>query len=126
MSEHNNLYQQWADAFAAVGSSHITNDTAAKILAVVYIYGGSYEGFTHCSKLKTDIESAIRKFNIGGAKQPSLCGLQLIQKYTRELEEDLENSDVGKNDIGIFSKVCHVEWANRLFRERYGFEKLSI
>ena len=61
-----NLYQQWADAFTSIGSSHISNDTAAKILAVVYVYGGSYEGFTHCPTLMTDLEAATRMFHIEG------------------------------------------------------------
>lgn len=126
MSKPVNLYQQWADAFASIGSSHISNDTAAKILAVVYVYGGSFEGFTHTPTLTTDLRAATRMFNIEGSEKPTIEGIKLIRKYVRELEEDIENSPVGEEDSAMFSKVCHVEWANKLFKERYGFEKLLL
>ena len=121
-----NLYQQWADAFTSIGSSHISNETAAKILAVVNVYGGSFEGFTHCPMLTTDLKAATRMFNIDAGETPTLEGVMLIKKYVHELEDDIENSSIGEDSRASFNKICHVEWANRLFKERYGFEKLML
>lgn len=124
--EIDKIYQEWADAFASIGHSHISHETAAKILAVIYVYGGSYEGFTHCPALKTDAEAAMRMFNIAGSERPTIQGVELIQKYVRELEEDLAHAEVGEDGCGIYNKACHVEWANRIFKERYGFKALHI
>lgn len=121
-----NLYQQWADAFASIGYSHISAETAAKILAVVNVYGGSFEGFTHCPMLTTDLKAATKMFNIEGGETPTVEGIMLIKQYVRELEDDIENSSIGDDPSASFNKVCHVEWANKLFKERYGFGRLML
>lgn len=126
MDAYLNLYKQWADAFASIDGSHISTDTASKILAVVCVYGGSCEAFTHTPKLSIDINAAKRMFNIEGGEEPTLDGVRLIRKYVRELEEDIKKYPVGEEESAMFSKVCHVKWANKLFKERYGFEKLLL
>ena len=62
------MYQQWADAFASIGYSHISTDTAAKILAVLSVYGGHNEYFTHSTMLITDVKAAQRMFNLNGGE----------------------------------------------------------
>ena len=44
--------KQWNDACKAAGLKPITNDTAARIMAVVYEF--DREDITHCPKLLTD------------------------------------------------------------------------
>lgn len=126
MEHIQDLYQQWADSFAAIGSSHISIETAAKILAVLEVYGGSHENFTHNKILLTDIKAAQRMFRLYGGEIPDTTGVALIKQYIDELNEDIEESNTGEDDGAIFSKVCHVEWANRLFINRYGFKKLML
>ena len=113
-----NIYQQWADAFASIGLSHISTETAAKLLAILYVYGGSYEGFTHTPNLLTDILTAQRMFKIDGGEAPSADGILLIQQYTKELEDDLKGRQPS------LTQECHVDWANELMISRYGFKKL--
>lgn len=113
-----NIYKQWADAFASIGLSHISTETAAKLLAILYVYGGSYEGFTHTPNLLTGILTAQRMFNIDGGESPSAEGILLIRQYSKELEDDLKGRQPSLH------QECHVDWANELMIGRYGFKKL--
>lgn len=120
------LYKQWSDAFDSVGMCHLSLDTCCKILAVVYVYGGSHENFTFNEKLRIDYQAAAKRCNIGGGLTPNIEAVKLIRQYTQELEKDVEKSEIGEREGAIFSKVCHVDWANKLFKERYGFNTLLI
>lgn len=112
------LYQQWADAFAAVGECHLSLDTCCKLLAVVYVYGGANEAFTHNKNLVTDWRAAARRLNISGGETIDPEGHPLLRQYIRELEEDIEQNRKSVDDC------CTVEWANRLFAERYNIKNL--
>ncbi|MGM9861220.1 MAG: hypothetical protein ACI30W_01355 [Muribaculaceae bacterium] len=121
-----NLYQQWADAFASIGLSHISTETAAKLLAILYVYGGSSEDFTHTPRLLTDIQTAQRMFNIEGGEEPSPEGVLLIQKYIKELNDDIVDHQEFKNGKPAGYSDCQVGWANDLMIGRYGFKKLRV
>lgn len=120
------IYQEWVNAFSSVGMAHLSRDTMAKLLAVAYVYGGSCEAFTQNEKLATDLLTAQRMFKIEGASTLDADDVELIKSYVEELMLDIENSEVGEYEGAIYSKVCHVEWANKLFKERYGFRFLLI
>lgn len=121
-----NIYQEWADAFASIGMSHLSHATMAQLLAVAYVYGGSSESFTHNKMLVTDLKTAQRVLKIDGAETPNADDVELIKGYVKELQLDIASSKVGEIETAICSKVCHVEWANKLFKERYGFKYLLI
>ena len=114
------LYQQWADAFASVGECHLSLDTCCKLLAVVYVYGGANEAFTQTSDLVTDWRAAARRLNISGGETVNPEGHALLLRYTRELEDDIEQNRKSVDDS------CKVEWANRLFAEKYNINKLHL
>lgn len=113
------MYQQWADAFASIGYSHISTDTAAKILAVLSVYGGHNEYFTHSTMLITDVKAAQRMFNLNGGEVPDAEGVSLIKHYIAELNADIERHTADQRE-------CGVEWATKLFREKYKFKNLII
>ena len=111
------MYQQWADAFASIGYAHISVDTAAKILAVLSVYGGNNEYFTHSPMLMTDVKAAQRMFRINGGEIPDSEGVSLIKHYIDELNADIERHTADQRE-------CGVEWANKLFKGKYKFKNL--
>ena len=119
MEQATELYRQWADAFASIGYAHISVDTAAKILAVLSVYGGNNEYFTHSPMLMTDVKAAQRMFRINGGEIPDSEGVMLMKSYIDELNADIESHTDGERE-------CCVEWANRLFKGKYKFKNLSI
>ena len=126
MSEAGKLYQQWADSFASVGLSHLSRDTAARILAVVGVYGGSSEAFKYNEKLRIDMFTAQRMFNINGGEIPDPEGVMMIKEYTEWLEDDLRNTKIGDDPNAFAYYLCKTEWANKLFKDRYGIKKLLL
>lgn len=122
MERNSEMYKQWVEAFASVGMNHLSFDTCAKILAVVYVYGGGNEDFTLNDKLRVDYNSAQRRFNITGGETPDAEGVEAINAYIMELENDIKNSALGEIEGAPFVKVCHVEWAVSMFNERYGIK----
>lgn len=117
------LYQQWADAFASVGECHLSLDTCCKLLAVVYVCGGEDASFTHNMKLVTDWRAAARRLNISGGETPDPEGHALLRKYIGDLEEDVAKRSRAFKDLHA---PCTVEWANRLFAERYNIKELHL
>lgn len=124
MSKATDLYSQFAAAMASVGACHLGTDTCCRLMAIVYVYGGSSENFTLVTKLRTDWEYAARHLHIGGAGTPDPDVVEAIKGYVAELEADIRRSEIGECKGANFSRVCHVGWACRLMRERYGMNTL--
>jgi len=77
----------------AIGCSMMNNDFAAKLLAYVYVCGGSNENITHHEGIVAGINIAQRKFNLHGGEIPKAEGVILIKEYVRELETAIENEE---------------------------------
>lgn len=120
-----NIYKLWSDAFASVGLCSISFDTCCKLMAVVLVYGGSSEMFTHITRLKSDIETARRRLNIHGTSILPPETVKTIKQYVNELQNDVDQSPVGEDSAAPFSKVCHVNWAVELMKS-YGMKKLIL
>lgn len=88
---------------ANIGFPMIGKWTAAKILFVVYKYGGAREEFTYCPKFVAEMEYIKSTYHIDGGETPDAE----IAAYIQQLEA--ENTD----EIP--------QWANDLCKERYGF-----
>jgi len=87
------LARDLEQSFNAIGSSMMSNDFAAKLLAYVYVCGGSNEVITHHESLVAGINIAQSKFNIFGGEIPKAEGIFLIQKYAKELQNALKNKE---------------------------------
>lgn len=105
MEHLNDLYKDWLGAFAAIGTPAISRDTAAKILAVVYIYGNN-EAMVYCMKFTAEINHIKQMYHIDGGETPDAEIIPLIQQYVKELEENEEIP----------------EWAHKLFNDRFGIK----
>lgn len=93
------LYEQWLEAFSNVGINAISNDTCAKLLAILYVFGGGQEFFVFNKKCFAEVKYAQKLFNIGGTCIPTVQGIELIQMYVKDLEEQQEPKQWAKDFI---------------------------
>ena len=99
--------RQWNDTCKAAGLVSIGKDTAAKLLAIVYVLGGEREAFTHNEKLKADIEYVQETYSILGGLIPDVEVKNKFRKYTKELEANEKD---------------YPQWATKLMQEQYGIK----
>jgi hypothetical protein len=104
------LYGQWIDSLKSAGIHPISDDTCCKLLAILYVYGGDSEDFTHQYNLLLDIEYSMKRLNIDGAEIPNKELSELLRKYVNELQPQ-----------GWFGEREHPEWAVKLMK-RYDIE----
>ena len=104
--------KQWNDTCKAAGLVSIGKDTAAKLLAIVYVLGGERECFTHNNKLVADIWYIKDVYGFVGGETPNQEVANLVKQYSSELEE--AERDLGKKG-GEYP-----EWATKLMKENYG------
>ena len=98
----NNFRKQWNDACKAAGLKPITNDTAARIMAIVYEF--DREDITHSPKLLADLDYIQSEYGIDGGKIPYSNFQKLFAKYAKEIEDN----------------GCEpTEWAKKLMIENY-------
>lgn len=81
-----NLRKQWNDTCKAAGIVSIGKDTAAKLLAIVYVLGAEREAFTHNEKLKADIDYIQEVYGFQGGEVPNKEVAALFRKYVVELD----------------------------------------
>lgn len=99
------LRKQWNDTCKAAGLKTITNDTAARIMAIVYEF--DREDITHCQKLLTDLKYIQDEYGIDGGKIPHSDFQKLFAKYAKEIEDN----------------ECEpTEWAKKLMIENYNIK----
>lgn len=84
----NTFYQQWMETFQCAGIKPLSDSTCCKLLAILYVFGGSREEFTHHSKLLADINYAQKRLNISGGETPNQELIIELQKYINELAPD--------------------------------------
>ena len=104
-----NLYKQWLDACAKADIPGISLDTAARLLAILYVYGGENEAMTHNQKFLDEVEYAQNRFGIIGGETPQKDFCVVLRGYIKELEQYPTNN-----------KTKAPEWAIRFLTERYG------
>lgn len=84
----NALYQQWGDTLQCARIKPLSDSTCCKLLAILYVFGGSREEFTHHSKFLADIDYAQKRLNISGGEIPDQELVSELQKYIHELTPD--------------------------------------
>lgn len=80
------LAKQLEEAFNSVGTSMMSMNFAAKLLAYVYVMGGGNEAVIYNEALNADIAIAQQKFNIKGGKIPMAKSIPVIRAFIHELE----------------------------------------
>lgn len=108
----NNLYQQMMYAASQVGLNVIGKWTAARILFIVYAYGGSREQFSLSPKFLTDIDYIQKAYNFEGGETPDVE----VCQYIKQLKEENPTDIAGDTNTGEIP-----DWADKFCKERYGF-----
>ena len=113
MSSHSfQMAQQMEEAFNLIGESMMKTEFAAKMLAYLYVCGGGNEAVVLHEGLNAGMGIASQKFHIKGGEVPDMEGVQLIQKFIKELEAAEKNKDFQSNP------VVYVPWLKEIF-DRY-------
>ena len=86
------LAQQLEEAFNSVGSSMMSMNFAAKLLAYVYVMGGGNEAVVYNEALNAGIAIAAQKFNIKGGSIPMAKSIPVIRAFILELERKGEDT----------------------------------
>ena len=92
-----------------VGLPIISTDTAARLMAITYVYGGGNEALVLSPKFQCDCKYIQNKFGIQGSEVPDAKFATFLQTYVKELEN---------------SKVCP-QWVHDLMKRRYNI-KLNV
>ena len=92
-----------------VGLPIISTDTAARLMAITYVYGGGNEALVLSPKFQCDRKYIQKKFGIQGSEVPDAKFATFLQTYVKELEN---------------SKECP-QWVNDLMNKRYNI-KLNV
>ena len=117
------IYKSWVESLSQAGIHPISDDTVAKILAIVYVYGGSME-FIYNKKLMTDIVCAEKRAKLNGAEVPDSDIVNDMQRYIKDIEDFLKNAKNVKSDSPF--AVEHPQWVKDFMEERYNIKKMWI
>ena len=92
-----------------VGLPIISTDTAARLMAITYVYGGGNEALVLSPKFQCDCKYIQKRFGIQGGEIPDADFASTLRSYVKELEN---------------SKVCP-QWVHDLMKRRYNI-KLNV
>ena len=80
------LYESWLQTCESADIPAISFHSCCKLLAILYVFGGNSENFTHNLKLVADIKYAQKQSRLDGGKTPDALYVREIGKLARELE----------------------------------------
>lgn len=124
MEHWNDLYKDWLGVFASIGTPAISRDTAARILAVVYLHGNN-EAFVLNKKFISEIEHIQEMYHVSGGESPDVELIELIKHYTKELEDYYQQHKDEPSESGAVFRSPAPEWARKLFMERFGIKLIN-
>ena len=100
------LRAQWNQACLTAGIPVMSEDKCARLLAVLYVYGGGDEQFVMNKNFTDDVLYIQKRFNVQGGCIPDTHFCVLLKKYVRNLE--------------LLDKLNKKpQWAARLMKEKY-------
>lgn len=79
------LKGQFSEALQAIGIAPMSKTRAARLLAMLYVFGGSHEDWKLNQTLGDDLKTAQNLLNIKGGELPDIEGITLLQAATDEL-----------------------------------------
>lgn len=114
-----NTYKQWLGNCLQCGIPAISTDTAARILAIVYLCSNN-ENFTHNGKLAADLDYICKRWHIEGSECVSSEIHPLIRQYSQEIDKFITEHP---RDWGNPEKEqeLYPKWCEELIFDRYGF-----
>ena len=74
----------------SAGIPAVTTDTAARVLAVLYVFGGEHEEMTLNVKFTQEVKYIQKQFHIEGGEVPDETFVLTLQHYVKELEKQNE------------------------------------
>lgn len=89
-----------------VGLPIISTDTAARLMAITYVYGGGNETLVLSPKFQCDCKYIQKKFGIQGSEVPDAEFASVLKGYVKELEN---------------SKECP-KWVHDIMKKRYNIK----
>lgn len=113
----------WNNACLSAGLKSISTDTAARIMAVVYIHGNNEE-FCLNKKFLADIEYIQKEYHIAGGEEPDSEFSYLVKKYSVELTEYYQTHKDDKIGEAMYHEP-KPKWAIDLFKERYDIKLIN-
>lgn len=108
-------YSQWLESCLQCGIPAISTDKAAKILAMVYVLGGSHSSYTYSTYLRSTLEYIKKRFHIDGSETPDANIIPLIRQYSQELETAYSNA-TEHSEVGLRIN-WYPEWASKIAEE---------
>lgn len=82
-----NLYTALIGTANSIGIKIISDDLCCRLLAWLYVFGGSCEYVVKSGILNTEITEAQNRLNLHGGKMPNAELVPTFQAYARELEQ---------------------------------------
>lgn len=118
------LQQDWLNACLAADIPAVTRDTAARLLAVLYVHGGGHEEMVMNRKFTNEMKYIQRRYGIEGGQKPDPQVVNLVQHYVTELEQyqSKHAADTATDTDGSKVTDSAPDWAVNLFRDRYGIK----
>lgn len=116
-----NLYKQWTESLQDIGLKPIPDDTCCRLLAILYVFGGNSEFFTHHPKLLIDIKYAQTRLNLEGGKTPNAELIPFLQEYIKDLESAVEAAPYKANGSYVYEKDLK-SWAIDFMKRRYNIK----
>lgn len=90
----NNLYTALIGTANNIGIKIISDDLCCRLLAWLYVFGGSCEHVVRNGILNTEITEAQNRLNLHGGEIPNVELLPTFQAYSRELEQCVKDKTV--------------------------------
>ena len=116
------LQKDWLDACMSAGIPAVTTDTAARVLAVLYVFGGEHEEMTLNVKFTQEVKYIQKRFHIAwGVSKKNINKNRIATD--RLLGSFGEGKRPDPDGIGLLEKQNDPpEWAVNLYRDRYGIK----
>lgn len=116
-----NLRELWNKTCLNAGIPAISTDTAARIMAVVYVHGNN-ESFTFNQNFIADMDYIQKRFGIYGAGVPDSEFAILLGEYVKELEDYIEKNKHLADERGVVFYDAKPQWAIDLFMKNYNIK----
>lgn len=124
MGHTDKLRKDWLSAFTSIGIPAVSRDTAARILAVVYVHGNN-EALVCNKKFLEEIDHIKQMYHVDGGESPDAEIVVLIKQYVEELEQYCDEHANDKSSSEAVFRNHAPEWAHRLFLERFGIKLIN-
>lgn len=87
-NKNKSLREQWNEACLSIGLPALTLDTAARIMAILYRYGGGMEDFTLSPHFMADCRYIQKRWHIEGSETPDAEFVEVLQEIDETLEDE--------------------------------------